>query len=773
MRQTVAALALFLAATLGSFAPAAVTPVQAADATTPPKVVIVVGATHGTTATYRANADAVYAEAIKYTPNVVKVYSPSATWSKVKAAAVGASILVYFGHGNGWPSPYTYDPLYTTKDGFGLNYDVNGDGKLSDYELKYYGEPSVSTLDLAPNAVVLLGHLCYASGSSEPGDAAPSLSVARQRVDNYAAGFLKAGAKAVIAEGHGDPETYVRSLFTTHQSIVQLWRNQPNFHDHVSSFTSVRTPSATAYMDPDTSTGGYYRALVAQPGLTSDDVIGSTPTNTDPASLTVPGKGATTTAGAGIYPDATLTPGSGSDLASVSVPADERFRLLATSTTADGRTAVQVEGLDDATLAGWMDAADLAARDSTAPSIWSVDAGSGRVSPNGDGRNDSAILSARFSESVTWQLKIKSPGGTTVKSASGTADRLSVTWDALAGGLPVADGSYAWSISAVDGWLNGPTTKTGTFVVDTTAPSLTALSPAAGAVAWFSPNGDLSRESITWTGNVSQGGTILLRVLNAGGTVVRSTTMTVSTGAVSLVWNGKDGAGKIVPDGTYEVRLTPRDAAGNDGTRVTRSVIVNTSLGQVETTKTLFYPQDADRLAPTTTLSFTLTRQAAVTWTIVDADGATVLTLLDGALTPAGTVTRVFDGKRPDGTFLPGGSYRSVVTLAGDGSPTISQYRTFRMMAFAISLSDTTPARGQSVTVSATSAESLSSTPRVYVYQPGKTTWSVAMSKVDTGKYRVRLTVKTGGGAGDIRFRVSAADVDGRSQSTSLTVPLH
>ena len=45
------------------------------------------------------------------------------------------------GHGNGWPSPYTFDPSYTTKDGFGLNSDLNGDGKLTDYENKYYGEP--------------------------------------------------------------------------------------------------------------------------------------------------------------------------------------------------------------------------------------------------------------------------------------------------------------------------------------------------------------------------------------------------------------------------------------------------------------------------------------------------------------------------------------------------------------------------------------------------------------------------------------------------------
>ena len=140
-------------------------PVAAADS---PKVAIIVGATHGTTPSYRRDADEIYAEAIKYTPNVVRVYSPNATWKRVKAAVDGASIIVYLGHGNGWPSPYTFDPLFSTKDGFGLNKDLNHNGKRSDYELKYYGEPYIENLNPAPNAVVLLFHLCYASGNSEP-----------------------------------------------------------------------------------------------------------------------------------------------------------------------------------------------------------------------------------------------------------------------------------------------------------------------------------------------------------------------------------------------------------------------------------------------------------------------------------------------------------------------------------------------------------------------------------------------------------------------------
>jgi hypothetical protein len=167
-----------------------------------PRVVIVVGPSGAATDRYRAQARDAAAVARQFTPDVTEVYSPDATWPAVRAALQGASVVIYMGHGNGWPSPYRDTLFPPSQNGFGLN-PVGGD---NDSDHQYFGEAAIgSQIRLAPDAIVLLDHLCYASGNSEPGVAEGSLDVAEQRVDNFAAGFVRAGASAIIADAYASP----------------------------------------------------------------------------------------------------------------------------------------------------------------------------------------------------------------------------------------------------------------------------------------------------------------------------------------------------------------------------------------------------------------------------------------------------------------------------------------------------------------------------------------------------------------------------------------
>ena len=534
MRQSLAALALVLAVTVGLAAPAA-SPAQAAADPNGPKVVIVVGATHGVTETYRQRADQAYAEAIKYTANVVKVYSPNATAAKVKAAAVGANILIYFGHGNGWPSPYTYDPNYTTKDGFGLNATA-GDG---DHNNKYYGEPYVASLELAPNALVMLHHLCYASGNSEPGHAAPSLSVAKQRVDNYAAGFLRSPARAVLADGHRGPAEYLRRLFTTNQTIEQLWKSESSYNGNVISFASSRTPGETALMDPDTPTSGFYRSLVGDRGLTTKEITHG---------FAVPGNAAPKADGAPLYEAAPSSASTASGAAAV-LPASTRLRLLEVVSGTGDAAIFRVEGLDDAAITGYVIARDIEPRDSVAPSVATLAGGGGKAYSTvaTDGIHK---LSGSFSESVAWKATV-TQGDTVVATREGSGTSFAVSFDPTAKGT--GDGTYGYRITATDTWRNGPSSTTGTFDIDTTGPVGTVAIDNGAATAMTAMvrvylSADDARSSVSKVRLSNKPD------LDAAGLLASGTTFDA---AETLVWQ------LLAGEGTKKVYAQWRDSAGN------------------------------------------------------------------------------------------------------------------------------------------------------------------------------------------------------------------
>jgi len=221
------------------------------------KVVVVVGPAGSSTSNYIYNAKKLAAQARSYGASVYEVYSPYATWSKVKSVAQGANVLIYLGHGNGYPSPYGAFSKYT-KDGMGLN------SSAGSTKHTYYGEYYMDTgINLAPNAVVILNRLCYASGNSEWGSGYPSKSVAVQRIDNYGAGFLRANARAVFAEGIDSTSYILYGLFRTSRTMRQIFWSDPARDGRWDfSFASSRTGGKHALVDPLGGSNRYYRSVI-------------------------------------------------------------------------------------------------------------------------------------------------------------------------------------------------------------------------------------------------------------------------------------------------------------------------------------------------------------------------------------------------------------------------------------------------------------------------------------------------------------------------------
>ena len=97
--------------------------------------------------------------------------------------------------------------------------------------------------------------------------------------------------------------------------------------------------------------------------------------------------------------------------------------------------------------------------------------------------------------------------------------------------------------------------------------------------------------------------------------------------------------------------------------------------------------------------------------------------------------------------MLPRGHYTSYVYVT-DGTLVAAQGAAFDMDAFVIKLNDATPKRGQSITITATTAELLSKSPTLFIYQPRLARWSVRMSKVSGHTYRITIRLKSSGGTG-------------------------
>ncbi len=428
---------------------------------------------------------------------VHRVFFPHATWDNVLANIQDANLVVYMGHGYGWPSPYTNVLTESRQDGMGLNtYDGSG---VNEYT--YYGASRLKeSIHLAPNAIVYLNHLCYAAGNGEPGMPIPDVDLAQQRVDNMASGWLSIGARAVFAFGWWQKLNYPAALMTTDQSMDELFMTpakgaaagSPAGYTNWNEvrFDSQRTPGATIHLDPH-KRYGYYRAVTGDLAMTAAD-----------------------------------------------------FRSTATGTAGGGGTQAGPPEITSLTANGSTEVNKLSAGDPVS------------FHPNGDGIDDTLVLTHNVTRAAYLDATVTDAGGTIVRSYSLWSNKGTTTseWNGKNdAGAIVPDGPYTLTYTPRDdsGEIGTP--------VSINALVLTAFKLGTpSAVAFFARDNDALSRQVKVAVTVAQAAKVGFQVVDDAGNVVRTVrTATPSSAAkLSFVWDGKTDAGSWAPDGWYNAVVT-------------------------------------------------------------------------------------------------------------------------------------------------------------------------------------------------------------------------
>ena len=185
-----------------------------------------------------------------------------------------------------------------------------------------------------------------------------------------------------------------------------------------------------------------------------------------------------------------------------------------------------------------------------------------QLSPNGDGRSDTTTVRYRLEarQAATFRV-IDAVGKVVARRNLGIqpAGVHTMVWDGRSAGTRVRDGAYRVQVAVSSGSQRGLAGRA--LTVDTTAPALGKVTRSSPTVLPVR-DGYLDRVALSTTLR-ERVRSVALEVRSSG-RLVRAVNRTgVGAKPVTLVWNGRDRSGRIVPAGGYTASLVVTDAAGN------------------------------------------------------------------------------------------------------------------------------------------------------------------------------------------------------------------
>jgi len=159
---------------------------------------------------------------------------------------------------------------------------------------------------------------------------------------------------------------------------------------------------------------------------------------------------------------------------------------------------------------------------------------------------------------ASWSLDVKDGSGRSIRTFSADWPESSVSWDGVGAGgeTPEPETSYSLALAVWDEFGNKAVEEFSLPVGGpAAAPEKSAVSPRRESFSPTVADAKRSLELDLVVGNRSSARAWRLTIADSSGKAVRA--YEGKTGAVpaSVPWDGKDGAGKALPDGEYEATL--------------------------------------------------------------------------------------------------------------------------------------------------------------------------------------------------------------------------
>ena len=277
-------------------------------------------------------------------------------------------------------------------------------------------------------------------------------------------------------------------------------------------------------------------------------------------------------------------------------------------------------------------------------------------SPNDDGNKDTLAVEQELSAEDRWQAQMLDAGGAPVAEFVWDGEApATLVWDGRRGdGTLAADGVYSYQVFSTDRAGNFAEARVSNIIINTQATPISVRITDAD----ISPNGDGEDDVTSYRLEVPVLSGVErweLVVRNAADQVVRRYTGGARV-PEELTFDGRDDAGRSLPEGSYRARL---DVVYENGNRPHAeppelAIDLTAPSATIKAGLTVFSP-NGDGNKDTVTVFQESYDEAVWTATVRDAAGAVIRTQIWHG-TPDDSYT--WDGRRADGHPAPDGTYR-------------------------------------------------------------------------------------------------------------------